>query len=67
MMADEDMKLSLYTLGIVVVYTIVAVLSPVAAIAATLPCCAALILPTVVHLRHRQRKARRGRNRTRAA
>ena len=61
MIVVGDMKLAGYTLGVVLLYTLIAVLAPPAAVAVTLPCCCALILPCVVHLRRRAaRRAKRG-------
>lgn len=63
MIAPEDMKIALYTLLVTLGYTAVAVVAPAAAVAVMFPCCCALILPCVVHLRKRHVRSKRERAR----
>lgn len=51
----EDMRISAYTLSVTVAYTALALVAPLTAAALTLPCCCALVLPCLVHLRRRSR------------
>lgn len=61
------MKLAIYTLGVIVIYTLIAAASLSLALGLVAPACFALILPCGVHLVRRHRRRRNNNNRSHVA